>query len=201
MLRAVRTIPPALTPVSIDLVKRHLRIDGTDDDLLLTMYIQAATSRLEGVGGVIDGHAFITQTWQEIFPQFPTSSDVFGLALRPVQSIVSISLYDELNNVVALDTGNYALLTDEQGAYVSLQVNGAWPTVFSREDAITITYVAGYGNHPDDVPAYMRQAILFLVGHLYENREPTAGAAMTGLSFELPLAVNWLLEAHRRYCM
>lgn len=69
-----------------------------------------------------------------------------------------------------------------------------WPGSYHREDAVSVTYVAGYGN-ADAVPAPIKAAILLIVGHLYENRE----ASTVGVSAELlPMAVDALLAPYRR---
>jgi uncharacterized phiE125 gp8 family phage protein len=62
-----------------------------------------------------------------------------------------------------------------------------------RGDAVTVTYVAGYGN-ASDCPQLAQHAIRMLVGHWYENRESaTVGAEVR----EVPMAVTrlcWLLR-------
>ena len=59
---------------------------------------------------------------------------------------------------------------------------------------IEIQFTAGFGAAATDVPAPLRQAILLLVAHWYENREPVvAGIAAT----RFPDAVIGLLEPYR----
>ena len=62
-------------------------------------------------------------------------------------------------------------------------------------NAATATFVAGYGDSPDDVPEEIRQSILFLAAHLYEQRE--AVVIGTGVNIEtVPFAVESLLGMH-----
>ena len=46
----------------------------------------------------------------------------------------------------------------------------SWPSLYPRDDAVQIEYVAGYGAAAS-VPQVFKQAILLLVGHWYANRE------------------------------
>lgn len=194
MLKPVRIIAPAAYPVTLQDVKRNSRVDGTDDDALLTAYIEAATAHFDALAGVL-GRALINQTWQQKLPYFPDCG-VIGLDLSPIQSITSITYYDTDNMQQTLSNETYTILEDPLGVYVTLQVGQTWPDVACREDAVTITYVAGYGATASSVPAPIRQAIMLLVGQWYENRE-AAGSPMQ----ELPFSVCALVSPFRRVGM
>lgn len=193
MIKPIRITQPATLPVTLAMAKLHLRLDAGDDDVLTLLYASAATARIEGM---IE-KALITQQWKEQFNRFPACGEVIGLSRPPVQTIDSIEYYDSDDALQTLGTEVYTFLADGSGAFVSLQVDQAWPSTSVREDAVTITYTAGYGDNPQDVPPDIRSAVLLVAGHLYENREATAGAAMSGLSAELPLSVHWLLADYR----
>ena len=193
MLKPVRTAAPAVTPVSLAEAKAHCRVDHGDDDALITALIASATGYLDGWSGIL-GRALVNQTWAQKFPTFPAGA-VIGLVLTPVSSIASITYYDADNNPQTLDTSVYTLLEDELGPFVTLQVDEIWPSTYAREDAVTVTYVAGYGAAGSDVPAPIRQAMLLMIGHWHENRE----AVVTGQApAELPMAVKYLLAPYRR---
>jgi len=49
-----------------------------------------------------------------------------------------------------------------------------WPQPGKAANGIEIDFTAGYGAAASDVPAPLRQAVLLLVAHWYENREPIA---------------------------
>lgn len=198
MLKPVLSVAPVSYPVTLADVKANLRIDASDEDALLNGFIASATAYLDGYSGVL-GRALINQTWVQKFPYFPGLGSVAGLALNPVQSISSITYYDENNDQQTLSTDVYALLDDELGSFVSLQYGQSWPSVYPREDAVSITYVAGYGADGDSVPAAIKQALLLLVGNWYENREATSGAYMAGaVATEIPFAVSALITPYRR---
>lgn len=190
MLAPVRTVAPETTPVSLTEAKAHLRVDFDDDDTLIASLIDAATAHVDGWTGVL-GRALVTQTWRQDFSRFALC---LHLPLAPASSLTSITYYDAENVQQTLSADIYQLLTDARGPFVSLKPDQIWPGSYDREDAVSVTYVAGYGD-ADAVPAPIRAAILLIIGHLYENRE----ASTLGVTAELlPMAVDALLVPFRR---
>ena len=59
---------------------------------------------------------------------------------------------------------------------------------------IEIDVTCGYGNEPDDVPEPLRQAILHLVAHWYENRGLVAAGAEVAV---LPHSVSALIAPYQ----
>lgn len=192
MLKPTRTIDPSTGPVTLAEAIAHCRApeDGSDDTYI-TSLIAAATAYLDGWSGIL-GRALVNQSWTQGVDAFASP---LRLPLAPVQSITSVTYYDADNASQTLASSVYTLLDDELGPFVTLQADQSWPGTFSREDAVTVTYVAGYGAAGSDVPASIRHAIKLLVGNFYENRE----AVVIGQTpVELPMAVHALLSPYRR---
>lgn len=188
MLSPVRTSAPATNPVSLSEAKAQCRVDHSDDDTLIGLLISGATAHLDGYTGVL-GRALVTQTWRQDLESF---SDPLRLALGPVASITSVTYYDADNAVQTLAGTVYGLFADEFGAYLALKPDQSFPSVYSRRDAISVTYVAGVADSA--VPAPIKHAILLMVGHWYANREAVAEAQM----HEVPMAVDALIRPYRR---
>ncbi|MEW9584326.1 head-tail connector protein [Paraburkholderia sp. DGU8] len=162
--------PPTQMPVSLDTAKLHLRVDGTVEDDLITIYLQAATARAEN----ITGRALITQTLRERFPR--CAGDV-ELTRWPVQSIVSVTSAGE-------DVAGYTFEPGDNATLCGLP-----------RGTIVATYKAGYGDTADAVPEPIVQWILATVGTFYENRETEIAdnrAATVSLSY-----LDSLLDAYR----
>ena len=190
MLAPVRVTAPAEAPISLAQAKAHLRIDYEDDDLYIAALIDAATGHLDGWSGLL-GRALVTQTWRQDFPSLPADGK-FRLPLAPVAAVSSITYLDAEGAVQTLDPAAYTLpVADGLGPYVRLVA--APPATARRDDAVSVTFTAGYGP-PADVPAAIRHALLLLVGHWYAAREAASAVAMT----ELPLGVSALLAPFRR---
>jgi uncharacterized phiE125 gp8 family phage protein len=69
-----------------------------------------------------------------------------------------------------------------------------WPQPGKAANGIEIDLTAGYGAAADDVPAPLRQALLLLVAHWYERREPIeVGSPETSI----PNSISDLLAPYR----
>lgn len=181
----VRTVAPTDAPVTLAEAKAHCRVDHTDDDTLIQGLIDAATDHIDGYTGTL-GRAVMTQTWRQDFACF---SDLMRLPLRPVQYYESIAFFDAENGEQSADSDIYGLYSDALGPYMALLPGMTPPATYSRRDAVSVTFVCG----ADEAPAAIKQAVLLMVGHWYENREAVAAGDMR----ELPMAVDALLRPYR----
>lgn len=189
------TTGPSLDPVSLQEAKDHLRVDSTDEDGLIVGYILAARDYVERE----IGRSLINRTLQlKIDSDWPVDcngNDRIELPKPPAVSVSSITYIDTAGNAQTLASDQYQFTQGDLYGYVRPAYGVSWPAVRDQADAITVTYVAGYGSNPGDVPHSIRQAILLMVAHFYENREAVTTATMN----EAPLAVNALLANHRTY--
>lgn len=154
-------------PITLAQVKSHVRISHTDEDASIELMIDAAIALVDGYGGILRT-ALIEQTWQQDFSAFPVCE--FRLALGQLISVTHIKYYDTDNSLQTLSTSVYAAFNDANGPYFKLNDGQSWPSTFTREDAVRVTWKAGFGTTADYVPADIRHAMLMLVGHWYENR-------------------------------
>ena len=159
--------PPAVDPVSLAEVKKHLRIEHSEEDTLIPAYISAAVSHLDGWSGVL-GRCLVTQDWEERFERF---GGVFRLVLGPVAEIVSIIVHSIDGATRTLAPETYVLRVDALGAFVAPAGGTGWVTS-SGDDSIVIRYRCG--TEAAKVPAAIRGAILLMVGDLYRYRETVA---------------------------
>lgn len=183
-----RTTPPSTTPISLIEAKAHVRVDSDDDDTVLTAFIGAAVAHLDGQG--VLGRAMVTQSWSQWVSQTP---GWVRLTVGPFQSLTSVEYYDTENALQTASLTDFEIRLDGDFVLIKPKADHVWPPAYIRQDAIKITYVAGFGDAATDVPQSIRQAILLMVGHWYENREAVA----EGNFKELPLAVDALIGAER----
>lgn len=180
---------PGAEPVTLQEAKDHLRVDGDIDDALISALITAAREHIDGRDGWL-GRAICTQTWDCHFDAFP-SGDSIALPIAPIQSVTSVKYIDTDGVQQTFSSDNYALGADlDWSPRVILGWGKSWPSIRAVPDAVTVRVVAGYAS----VPKPICQAILLLVGHLYENREASSPVAM----HEVPFAVSALLAPYRR---
>lgn len=157
------TVPPVAEPVTLDDVKKQLRVyDFTDDDdFLTTVLIPSARDYVEKYCNT----RFATQTVEMKCDSF---DDLAELSEAPVQSVTSISYIASDGTVTMLPDTVYELRADGLVASVNLQYAQQWP-VIQVGSRITVTAVVGY----DVAPPTVGQAMLILITTDYDNRQNT----------------------------
>ena len=190
MQRPVRVTAPAAVPVSLSEAKAHLRVEHTDDDAIIGRIVDAAVGHLDGWSGVL-GRCLVTQTWRVSFRDF--DGRMLRLPFADVSAIEAVVYRDADDVEQTVDPSDYALNEDAQGSYLFMSAGFDRPAVFHRPDAVTVRFVAGYGD-ATAVPAALKAAMLLHIGHMYENRESVViGQSVTGL----PMAYDALVAPYR----
>lgn len=170
-------------PLTAAEAKAHTRIDDDAEDAYLEGLIGAALEFIEGPHGI--GIAVAPCEWKLRLDCFP---DCIQIPLCPVQKVDSIEYVDP--------NGDTQTLADFQAdiysapARVIPAYGAAWPATRAVPNAVTVTFTAGYS----PLPKTLRQAMLLLVAHWYENREPVN---IGNIVNELPFAVEALLNKFR----
>lgn len=183
--------PPAEEPVTLTEAKNHLRVDLTDDDSLISALIVAAREHAEA----ITRRAFITQTLKLSMDAFPVNNGPIYVPMPPLQSVNSLKYFNTGGVEQTLTEGtDYLVDNESEPGRITPAPDTGWPATQNRPNAVSVEFVAGFGD-ASKVPQGIKQAILLMVGHWYENRE---GVTMQGNNAgELPMAVDSLLMMHR----
>lgn len=194
MQRVVVITPPEATPVTVDDVKAHLRVEHGDDDTLLGVFIGAAVKHVDGPGGTL-GRALINQTLELRVPCLPWCGQL-RLPYPPILSAVtSLKYISTAGTELTLDPGEYTKIGDpERDPAVALGFGKSWPATRRQPEAVAIQYVAGYGANPGDVPEPIRVALMIMVGDMYANRGQHADKPLQ----ELPTVAR-LLSSYRSF--
>lgn len=183
---------PTVEPITLAEAKAHMRIDHTAEDTVISDMITAARQALEDTSGL----ALITQSWREMLDAWPTSGhgNIVDLPKRPVQSITSVKITSLDGTQATLPTTAYELISAGGLARLVKTPTAIWPAPGRVAGGIQIDYVAGYGDAAANVPRALRQALLMVIAHVYENRELLSRDAGT----PLPRGVDALLAPYRR---
>jgi uncharacterized phiE125 gp8 family phage protein len=190
-MRMKQTTAPAVEPVSTTEAKLHCRIDGTAEDTLIAMLIQAARELAENE----TNRALITQAWTAYLDAFPKVGYLY-LPKPPLGVVNSVKYYDYDGVLQTMPSTSYDVgMTGTTPAKLCLAQNAYWPTsIRQRPDAVRIEFTCGYGAAGSAVPASIRAAMLLLIGHWYENRE----AVVTGtIATEIPQSAQRLLWSYK----
>lgn len=163
---------PTLWPVTQAEAKEHMNLQGTTvDDGKLNRLIAAAVERAQNY----TNRQFITGTYTTQMENFPLDGGPIWLRWPPLSSVSSITYTDIAGAVQTWAASNYVQDTQAEPGKVALADGASYPSVQTNVgvDAVTITYVAGYGATEaaavTATPAAVKNAILMEVAELYEH--------------------------------
>ena len=168
-------------------LKAHLKLgsgfaDDAVQDEVLESYLRAAMAAIEArIGKMLFARGF---TW-ELTRWVDRARQ--PLPVAPVSVVTEIAILDGAGAQEIVDESRYNLERDAHRPVVL----GALPAIGEGQRAL-VSFEAGFGPAWSDLPLDLRQAVLLLSAHYYENRRETSGAG--GL---MPFGVMGLLEPHR----
>lgn len=189
---AVRvTTQPAIEPVSLSEAKLFCRVDGSDEDSLIENLIVAARRKVERW----EWRSLITQTLTLTMSGYDFRKAVrqHGAIFLPYGPIQSVTSAAAVWNETSATWASSDYVVDTGSGLVALsEASTGWPDTDDGPNSFTLIYVAGYGDDPEDVPQETKQAILLLVGHLYQNRSQVSDRRVESI----PFGVEALLNKH-----
>lgn len=159
-----QTVAPTAEPITRAEAKAHLNIASaiTADDTLIDSLIITAREFVEG----FTWRQLVTATYAWNIDAF---ADVLRIPRPPVQSVTSIAYLDTAGASQTLASSVYTLDAVAEPGRLFLAYGKAWPSVRAVRNAITITFVAGYGA-ASTVPEKFKHAMKLTVHDLYEHR-------------------------------
>lgn len=162
---------PIAEPLTLAEAKRQVRrVEVNDDDAYLEhTLIPAVRERFEQA----TRRQGITATWDlRLDHGFPCE---IVLPLPPLQSVVSITYVDTAGVTQTLATSQYQVDVPRGPRAARGRIRPAhgviWPVTRCQMNAVTVRFVAGYGNADTAIPPRLKMAMLLDLGTLYENRE------------------------------
>lgn len=184
----ITTTAAASDPVSVSEAKAHCRVDISTDDTYITALITAATEAVQ----TRTGRQLVNATFRAAWDTLPASGE-FPLMREPVSAVSSVKYYDADETQQTLDDTEYWV--DLESTPPRVVLRDGFPSLYGwRPGLIQIVFVAGYGASGSSVPAALKQAVMLLVGHWYENREANI---TNGYARELPDGVKMLCDMHK----
>lgn len=164
---------PIDEPVTLDQAKQQVRRTevNTDDSFIKETLIPAARERFEQA----TQRQGITATWDYKLDRFPGLTGRIVIPRPPLQKVVSVTYVDEDGDTQTLSTSRYTVHAPAgpraQRGWIEPVYDDEWPETRCQSNAVTVRFVAGYGDTPDTVPPRLRLAMLQDIGTLYEHRE------------------------------
>lgn len=186
-MNALLTLLTAATvyPVSLAELKAQLRISHSDDDVMLSGLIADACQYVEDASG----HAIMSQTWKYSVDCAPVER--LYLPKHPVTAITAIDYFDAANAAQSATISDFTLYDSGMDAWAEPADGKVWPSVYSRPDALSVTFTAGgaAARHRN-----LKQAALKLAAEWFENQNASTEKAQSAL----PYGVEELIDLSRR---
>lgn len=178
-------------------------VESHPDDQLLRDALEAAVDMAEEFTGL----TLVPTVYEMALDDFPCvprgrwgmstaarlAAQAIELPKPPFIAILEFVSSDDSDG--AIDPATYTL--DDFSVPAMLVPVSAWPTLTATTNGIRVRWLAGYGDSSDGalpLPAAIRQALLMLIAHWYENRTAVAIGSAAG---EMPLGVQDLLRPKR----
>jgi uncharacterized phiE125 gp8 family phage protein len=139
--------------LSVHEIKAHLRLDSEEENDHLILLGQTATHTIEHILGI----TFLKKTW--CFMLYPNHDGHHSVILPngPLIEIISVHRIRSQHERTLMRRYHINLSDHPRLTFYSLE-------------PVEVTYSTGYGTLPRHVPLALRQAVLILTAHLYENR-------------------------------
>jgi uncharacterized phiE125 gp8 family phage protein len=168
---------PLQEPITLAEAKAHLRVDDTSEDALIQTLITAAREAAEDYCA----RSFALKTYEQVLDAFPLE---IPLPFPPVTAVDSVSYVNPAGDTLTLHSSTYALDSESEPGW--LLPASTWPEVMEGANVVRIRYMAGA------TPKRAKQAMLLIIGYLFENRGDTGKNA-------IPAAATFLLDQLKVY--
>lgn len=160
-------------PLTLETVKKHLRVSIDDDDTLIQALITTAREQCEH----LTGRAIVRQTLVRKFDAFCYGG--MALSQPPLVSVTSVQYIDATGVLQTLDEAAWFVDDSQEPAQLLPAYGTRWPETRAVNNAVIVTYEAGYVTCPSSLKTW----ILLMIGTLYENRERDSDSRVETLGF------------------
>ena len=182
------TTEPTIEPVTLEEAKTQCRVTDDAEDSLIEGYITSARQVAERY----TNRAFINTTYAYRRDSFPVE---FHLPRAPLSSVTTIQYVDTAGDTQTLSSSVYNVDIYQEPGRISEAYGQQWPSARGINNAVIVTYVAGYGATAATVPQGIKDAIMILVNHFYGNR----GLFVSTPINTIPMSAMSLLDGYVVY--
>ena len=155
--------PPESTPISVDELTEHLRLNDPTENSLLEGWISAATTLFEGRTGYI----LVDSEYRLNLDHWPPA--VIYIPRQPVTEVSLVEYLDPDGDWRELDSDHYGVDVSGVPARVVFEPSFTYPGLHaSRLPTVRVTFRAG---HDADVPTLAAQWVKLVAAYWYGQRE------------------------------
>jgi uncharacterized phiE125 gp8 family phage protein len=176
---------PTAEPLQVSEARRHLALDDS-------YYDDYISSLVEVTRATVQAHThrqLVTATFDAKLDALPAGQGTLCLPYGQLQSITSVSYTDTAGVSQTFSSGDYDVSIAREPGTIRPAYGEVWPVARLEQEAATVRFVCGYGA-ASAVPQAIKQAMLLLIGHYFNNREQTIVGTMAS---EIPQGSQALL--------
>lgn len=186
---------PAIYPISLGLLKGHLRVTDSSQEDYLTHLIATATDVVEKYlsRGLINRSV---RMWMDGIPGYGVSFSewftgtieasscvmngrsysTFDLMGVPVDAVDAISYVTDDGTETEFSSDFYIVDNSDKNAYtrILLAPGASWPSGLRYAKSIVVDYDIGYGDAQGDIPASLRHGVMLVAAALWSDRGDNA---------------------------
>src|SRR3954451_18739362 len=100
--------PPTDRAVSLNEARRHMRVEDTDSDDLIAMYLEAAEQSLAYVGRALRPAFYALDIYGHV-------TRCIDLPMPPLRSVTAVKAPNASGVMAAIDPANYSVMTTSEG--------------------------------------------------------------------------------------
>lgn len=175
--------------ITTDEAKEHLHVSGEDN------YVASLVATAQGALERELKRVFLTT---EIIAYADCWAANMYLPYPKLQSVDSVKYFDiNGEQQTLLENDFYWVVTSSDPGYIKQKFDATYPELQQgRPDAISITYMAGYGDDANSVPTQLKHAVKLMLTDLYEHR----GSVVVGSSVnKIPNHILDLIHSFKIY--
>lgn len=179
---------PELEPISVAEAKLYLRVDHDAENDVIAALITTARLHVERV----TRRAIMQQTWR-LYADDLSKNNMLEIGIGPVREVIQALCYDQDGDPFVIAPEDYIVDVSSVPARIKFHFRSK-PDRPRLLNGYEIDFIAGFGSTTLDIPADLRQAVIMLVAHWYENRS----AVTNGMSASVtPKGVCDLIQPYR----
>ena len=156
------TAPPAAEAVTLVEAKAHLRVDGNDEDALISQLITVAREHIERETGLV----LIAGPFRLCLDHWPDDG-VIRIGCGPVREVTGVTVYDGEGSPSAVSLADHLLDGEARPARLWLRE----PLAPGRMlNGVEIDFTGGFGSRGADVPDTLKRAMLLHIASMFAVR-------------------------------
>jgi len=178
--------------ITVEEFKEFVRVDldETVDDILMTMILDSSIEFCESY----IGRSIALKTYERVYKRL-CHSHILEIRKGDITELISLKRKDSSGNELEYDMDDFEFFNYPQESQVSTKDDGILIQMGTNSTRpLVLTFKSGYTN--TTLPSNLKNGILMIASHWYENRETIKIEEMTDVT-QMPFGATSVLERYK----